>query len=477
MTFQSQTATVAAPVKQRSFLRPSRPLQRKCACDGNHGPRSECEECHEKRLERQHSVISPLAASAVPSIVQEVLRSSGEPLDSAMRGLMEPLFGHDFSRVRVHTDARAASSARAVQARAYTVGRHVAFGPNEYAPATERGRGLLAHELAHTIQQRDAAGSRPPPDANGVFESSANAAARNVASGQAVSQNLPTCGFGLSRQATPDEPRAKALAEAKAVAARLGQQLEEADEDHEPTGQSASPKNKAPSKFSPGGFTDKEAEKLYKEAEDRTKLGVLALTLAEKQARRREFWEANRDDVKEAYNLDLYWDPQEAGFIRQAYVGKQEDVVMADPDAKRLYDSHLWDLTHNKPVKKSWLDSVVGFVCRNTEPCSGNMEQFHRDLESGMSREEATKRGMTRLTIIGATSALPGPGPSGPIPVGPRGTPGKMPFDVPVFETGKLSALEKPQVTKETSVPIDRPKTYHLEGSDERRKAAQRATG
>lgn len=89
----------------------------------------------------------------VPPIVHEVLRSSGQPLDASTRAFMEPRFGHDFSRVRVHTDARAAESAREVNALAYTVGRDVVFGKGQYALATGAGKQLLAHELVHTIQQ------------------------------------------------------------------------------------------------------------------------------------------------------------------------------------------------------------------------------------------------------------------------------------------------------------------------------------
>src|SRR6185369_18043496 len=65
----------------------------------------------------------------------------------------EPRFVHDFSRVRVHTDARAAESARAVNALAYTVGRDVVFGDGQYAPGTSGGRHTLAHELTHVLQQ------------------------------------------------------------------------------------------------------------------------------------------------------------------------------------------------------------------------------------------------------------------------------------------------------------------------------------
>jgi hypothetical protein len=83
----------------------------------------------------------------------EGLRGSGEPLPGPVRAFFEPRFGRDFSQVRVHADGEAASAARATQARAYTIGRNIVFGSGEYEPATVEGRRLLAHELAHTIQQ------------------------------------------------------------------------------------------------------------------------------------------------------------------------------------------------------------------------------------------------------------------------------------------------------------------------------------
>lgn len=91
----------------------------------------------------------------VPAIVHEVLRSPGQPLDPATRSEMEPRFGRDFGPVRVHTDARAAESARSVGALAYTVGRDVVFGTGQYAPGTVAGARLLAHELTHVVQQGD----------------------------------------------------------------------------------------------------------------------------------------------------------------------------------------------------------------------------------------------------------------------------------------------------------------------------------
>ena len=70
---------------------------------------------------------------------------------------MEPRFGHDFSGVRVHTDAQAAELARAVNAQAYAVGQDVVFGMGQYQPATKSGKQLIAHELTHVVQQQTGA--------------------------------------------------------------------------------------------------------------------------------------------------------------------------------------------------------------------------------------------------------------------------------------------------------------------------------
>ena len=89
----------------------------------------------------------------VPPIVNEVLHSPGQPLDVATSAFMESRFGHDFSKVSVHTDAKAAESTRAVSAMAYTVGQDIIFGAGQYAPGTTSGRQLIGHELAHVVQQ------------------------------------------------------------------------------------------------------------------------------------------------------------------------------------------------------------------------------------------------------------------------------------------------------------------------------------
>jgi hypothetical protein len=91
--------------------------------------------------------------AAVPDIVDRVLASPGKPLYPTLQKDMELRFGHDFSHVRVHTDAEAATSARAIQAKAYTVGKHVVFSDGAFAMGTAEGRYLVAHELAHVVQQ------------------------------------------------------------------------------------------------------------------------------------------------------------------------------------------------------------------------------------------------------------------------------------------------------------------------------------
>lgn len=81
------------------------------------------------------------------------LRGGGRPLPESSRAFFEPRFGVDFSNVRVHTDAQAAGIARSINARAFTVGKDVAFGGGQYSPETIEGKKLLAHELTHTLQQ------------------------------------------------------------------------------------------------------------------------------------------------------------------------------------------------------------------------------------------------------------------------------------------------------------------------------------
>lgn len=103
--------------------------------------------------DRSEQEADRIAGEDAPPIVHDALRSSGQPLDPATRAFMEPRFGHDFSQVRVHTDPKAAASSRSIEALAYTAGRDIVFAANQYSPQTESGKRLLAHELAHVVQQ------------------------------------------------------------------------------------------------------------------------------------------------------------------------------------------------------------------------------------------------------------------------------------------------------------------------------------
>ncbi len=175
----------------------SRYLQLKCAC-GNHASDGECRSCQQQRLQQKslsvtaaddaleqqadqvaeslgrepavpmagrepaqlsRSVIgaAPAAAAAAPDIVHDVLRSPGLALDARTRDFFGSHLGHDFSAVRVHTDAQAAASARALGAAAYTAGGHVVFDTGRFDPVGLQGRKLLAHELTHVVQQGGAA--------------------------------------------------------------------------------------------------------------------------------------------------------------------------------------------------------------------------------------------------------------------------------------------------------------------------------
>ena len=99
-----------------------------------------------------------LRRTEVSPTVDQALAAPGHPLDSATRAFMERRFGYEFSRVRVHSSVPAEQSAREVNAKAYTVGRDIVFGAGHFAPTTDTGRRLIAHELAHVVQQSGADG-------------------------------------------------------------------------------------------------------------------------------------------------------------------------------------------------------------------------------------------------------------------------------------------------------------------------------
>lgn len=103
---------------------------------------------------QRYAGASGASADSVPASVGHTLGQAGSPLPRTVRQNMEQRFGHDFSQVRVHSSASAAESARDVNAQAYTVGHNIVFGAGRFAPDTQPGQRLLAHELTHVVQQR-----------------------------------------------------------------------------------------------------------------------------------------------------------------------------------------------------------------------------------------------------------------------------------------------------------------------------------
>ena len=142
-------------ISEQVMRMPEPQLQRACACGGG------CPKCQTEQPGQEHERLQTKRVGSdnwgqteVPPSVQTVLQSPGQPLDPMARAFMEPRFGHDFSRVRVHSGENAAASTKAVGALAYAYGSDVIFGAGQYSPHTFEGRRLLAHELAHVVQQQ-----------------------------------------------------------------------------------------------------------------------------------------------------------------------------------------------------------------------------------------------------------------------------------------------------------------------------------
>jgi len=183
-------------------------LRRKCSCEGA------SEKCDSCSGDLQRAATASQANDTVPAIVHDVIGTSGRPLDPSTRSYFELRFGHDLGAVRIHTDATAAKSAKSVNALAYTVGQHVVFGAGQYAQGTGEGRRVMAHELAHTIQQSKGPQhgnlaplrfSQPSDDA----EREASATADRMLSGEAAAPIVLASAEVLHR-VPPDEPAKKA---------------------------------------------------------------------------------------------------------------------------------------------------------------------------------------------------------------------------------------------------------------------------
>lgn len=148
--YEQEADRVAEQVMRMPDIQPQS-VQRKCPKCEEELQKAQGEQIIQKRGSLQTSELTPDQEANI-----NTLRSGGEPLPESARAFFEPRFGHDFSDVRIHTGMFAAESARAVNARAYTVGQDVVFGVGQYAPETAEGKKLLAHELTHVVQQGEA---------------------------------------------------------------------------------------------------------------------------------------------------------------------------------------------------------------------------------------------------------------------------------------------------------------------------------
>lgn len=166
------------------------------------GAQRKAASCPEEKLQRKEQSASDHAVDAAPPMVHETLSLVGQPLDADTRTFMEPRFGHDFSEVRVHDDAAAAASASAVRATAYTLGSHIVFGAGQYAPRSPEGRRLLAHELAHVVQQPGGVGSSVGQnnETRSLSQNSDSAAVASPSAAHGIETRVPTGGATISRQ-------------------------------------------------------------------------------------------------------------------------------------------------------------------------------------------------------------------------------------------------------------------------------------
>lgn len=206
-------------------------LRRRCACGKHTIAGGACADCSEKgKGVVRREAIDRNGPGIAPPIVHQALRSPGRPLDLPTRALMEPRLGRDLSHVRVHTGAEASQSAAAVNASAYAVGSDIVFAEGRYAPMTDTGSRLIAHELAHTVQQNGAP-SRPEDLAIGAADDPAEREAEQatdtvVRGGAAASQ--PGAAQTLRRETPPgaggDSPASDALTESASpfLAAAIG---------------------------------------------------------------------------------------------------------------------------------------------------------------------------------------------------------------------------------------------------------------
>jgi hypothetical protein len=406
-------------------------LQRKCACGASTGSVTDtCEDCQAKTLQFERMIGSnggdqwkleaPSLAQpggrqdrpghdfasmrvhwdpplSLHQIAKKGVTGKGGPVP--FQSEIQPLMpGLDLSTVHAHSGSATDAALRALGANAYATGNDLGLPANA-------SRHLVAHELAHIAQQREGVKLKGGVGEVGdVYEIAADAIADRVVSGRSAAALMPAT----------TAPRA--------------------------------------------------TESLQLDVEPRRQeyLNQQALRLGKRQASRRRFFDKfgdlpsfmlnmlldSEDFRKELVALDIEWvsPPRvpfgmrrpKGTFRSAASVEIAEKEVRANPEADAIYRRTVWDETVNWPAEKSWLDHGVGFVCEHTSPCKETMAQFRANVASGMSIEEARKRGLFGVFAWGIQQGLSisVPGSSGPRGEAPRAGPWTRPLDIPAPATG-----------------------------------------
>jgi hypothetical protein len=213
MNLQTAAATQAKPTATTDTSPASATRQKKkCKCASHSSSHATCLACAAQAKAFQRKPYGAIPNLPLASIVDEVLATRGRPMDERTRAFMQDRFAHDFTQVRLHSDAQAAQSARAIQAHAYTVGNHIVLGRQDFDPATPAGAGLLAHELTHVVQVsryqdarcRTSFNDEPEPllsDPSQAAETEAESASRQALRGESV-RVRESPGAGINRLST-----------------------------------------------------------------------------------------------------------------------------------------------------------------------------------------------------------------------------------------------------------------------------------
>jgi hypothetical protein len=389
---------------------------------------------------------------------------------------MEGAFTADFSAVRVHAGPASERVASGLGARALTAGRDIVFGPGMFRPYTPAGDRLLAHELAHVVQQ---AGGLPRAAidrgaADPLEQAAETAADQAVTSGRVA---------GLA----PVSPgRGESLAYALSHVVQRGsgvsaiQRAPDNEDDYAPVVKGPPPIGSPLLPYDPnmcGGrrcLTDKDIDpaNLSRIPMSQAELNAEAARLGEKQGKRRRFWDSMEKYPtaiienfllpqeyfrKSMTDLDTYWDGE--GFRRFPEIDREESEVLDNDEARLIYDE-AWNRAVYQPEEESAFHKAMSWICRYTNPCHDNMEEYHKDLESGMSVQDAQARGLVRIGLFFLPLGQPNDIPIKEEPATPL-VPTGEPAQIGPGDVGRDPGVTEvePEPPMQTSRPKDTSKT------------------